>query len=59
MPIGPNGEIRPASATSAAVMAAKIATGEIEEKYIDEEHKQAHRCRGVTLKVVSCDEDAD
>ena len=32
MPKGPQGQKRPADTVSAAVMAAKIATGEIEEK---------------------------
>ena len=59
MPIGPNGEIRPVSATSAAVMAAKIATGEIEDAYISEDHRQAHQRNSFTLTVVPCDEDAD
>ena len=35
MPVGPNGQIRPDSTMSALIMACKIATGEIEEKYID------------------------
>ena len=37
MPIGPNGEKRPQSTHSAAIMVAKIATGEIEE-----EHEPGH-----------------
>ena len=32
MPTGPNGEKRPADTNACAVMVAKIATGEIEEK---------------------------
>ncbi len=35
MPIGPNGEKRPQSSHSAAIMVAKIATGEIEEEYAE------------------------
>lgn len=35
MPVGPNGQIRPDSTMSAVIMACKIATGEVEEKYID------------------------
>ena len=38
MPIGPNGEWRPSDPVECAVMVAKIATGEIEEK-ISVEHK--------------------
>lgn len=34
MPIGPNGEKRPADEIAAALMVAKIATGEIEEEYV-------------------------
>ena len=33
MPKGPNGEWRPADANSSAVMAAKVATGEVQEKH--------------------------
>ena len=42
MPIGPRGEKRPADEIAAAVMVAKIATGEIEEEYVDstDEKKQ-------------------
>ena len=36
MPIGPNGEIRPVSTVSAAAMVCKIATGEIEEQYVED-----------------------
>ena len=35
MPIGPNGEKRPASPSQAAIMVAKIAVGEIEEEYVE------------------------
>ena len=56
MPIGPNGEIRPASSISAMVMAMKVATGEIEEQYISEEHKTAHKRRRFTVTVIR-DED--
>ncbi len=35
MPKGPKGEKRPADAVGAAVMVAKIATGEIEDKATD------------------------
>lgn len=36
MPVGPNGQIRPESTMSAVIMACKIATGEIKEKYSSE-----------------------
>ena len=41
MPVGPNGQIRPESSFSAVIMAAKIATREIDEQYIQDadEHK--------------------
>ena len=41
MPVGPNGQIRPESSFSAVIMTCKIATGEIEEQYIQDrdEHK--------------------
>ena len=35
MPIGPNGEKRPADPIASAVMVARIATGEIEETYVN------------------------
>ena len=59
MPIGPDGQVRPASTISAAAMVCKIATGEIEEQYIDEEHKQAHRPNSFRLTIEPCDEDED
>ena len=37
MDIGPNGEKRPDDPISRAVMIAKIATGEIEEDYAEDE----------------------
>ena len=39
MPKGPKGEKRPADVIGAAVMAAKIATGEIEDEFGPEEPK--------------------
>ena len=59
MPIGPNGEVRPASSISAMAVVMKIATGEIEEQYISEEHKKAHKRRSFTVTVESCHEDND
>ena len=41
MPIGPNGEKRPVSTNSAAVMAAKILTGLAEEQYVGEGKPEA------------------
>lgn len=35
MPIGPNGEKRPAGAIAQAVMIGRIATGEAEEEYVN------------------------
>ena len=35
MPVGPKGEKRPADPIQQAVMVAKIATGEIEEEYVE------------------------
>ena len=47
MPIGPRGEKRPADVIGAAVMVAKIATGEIEEELAPEpEHTEARREAG-------------
>ena len=60
MPIGPNGEVRPTSSVSAAAMVCKIATGEIEEQYISEEHKKAHKRHGFLLTITPCEpEDKD
>ena len=36
MPIGPNGEKRPADVVANAVHVARIATGEAEEEYVDQ-----------------------
>ena len=40
---------------SAVIMACKIATGQIEEKYMDEEHRQTHQSNSCTLKATSYD----
>lgn len=53
MDIGPNGEKRPDDPISRAVMIAKIATGEIEEEYAEEDQtlerpRQAPRRNEVT-----------
>ena len=41
MPRGPKGEKRPADAVSAAVMVAKIATGEVEDEMTDDGKNKA------------------
>jgi hypothetical protein len=47
MPTGPRGEKRPADVIGAAVMVAKIATGEIEEELEPEQpHSQVRRMAG-------------
>ena len=43
MPIGPQGQKRPASTIACAMMTMKIATGEIEEPYVN----QAQRAGGI------------
>ena len=43
MPIGPQGQKRPADAHRCAVTTMKIATGEIEEKRIDQKLSEAGR----------------
>ena len=55
MPIGPQGQVRPVSTISAAAMVCKIATGEIEEQYISDEHRRDHE----ELTAAPCDEDKD
>ena len=57
MPVGSNGQIRPNSTMSAVIIACKIATGKIEEKYGDEEHRQHHRRQSFTLAVKPREED--
>ena len=51
MPIGPNGEKRPASAGACAIKVAKIFTGEIEEETvtIDEDKRRAGKARAAKL----------
>jgi hypothetical protein len=44
MPKGPQGQKRPGDVIGAAIMVAKIATGEVEDNATQEEH--AHRSRG-------------
>ena len=38
--IGPEGRIRPSDAGQATIMSAKVLTGEIEDEFVDEEHRQ-------------------
>ncbi len=44
--IGPNGEKRPSDVIANAVHVAKIATGEIEEEYVDQEKSAGGRKGG-------------
>ena len=46
MPKGPKGEKRPADAVGAAVMVAKIATGEIEDEVTDDGKNKAAQALG-------------
>ncbi len=46
MPKGPKGEKRPADAVGAAVMVAKIATGEIEDESTDDGKNKAAQALG-------------
>ena len=46
MPKGPKGEKRPADAVGAAVMVAKIATGEIEDELTDDGKSKAAQALG-------------
>lgn len=56
MPIGPRGEKRPSNPNAAAIMVAKIATGEIEEEYDD---KAVAKNRNIPLRAVKSDEKSD
>ena len=46
MPIGPNGERRPSNPIEAGVMAARVAAGDIEEKYVEENKSTPKRSKG-------------
>ncbi len=46
MPKGPKGEKRPADAVGAAVMVAKIATGEVEDELTDDGKNKAAQALG-------------
>lgn len=48
MPIGPNGERRPADVIGCAVMVARIATGEIEGHYVDRGKSRGGRKGGAS-----------
>ena len=50
MPIGPNKEKRPHSSHAAAIMVAKIATGEIDEEYENNSQEKPEQ-RSVLLRV--------
>jgi hypothetical protein len=44
--IGPNGEKRPGDSIANALRVAKIATGEVEEEYVDESKRPGGRAGG-------------
>ena len=44
--IGPNGEKRPADVIANAVLAAKIATGEVEEEHVDPDRRRGGKRGG-------------
>ncbi len=46
MPIGPNGEKRPADTFANALHVARLATGEAEEEYVDQDRQEAARAGG-------------
>lgn len=46
MPIGPNGEKRPADPIASAVHVARLATGEVEETYVNRGQSQGGRKGG-------------
>ena len=54
MPKGPRGEKRPADVIGAAVMVAKVATGEIEEKIAPKSAAAELGSRGETETVPIC-----
>ena len=53
MPIGPNGEKRPASVLASALMVARIGTGEQEEEHVDEAMREHGKRVGPNLLVLS------
>ena len=46
MPIGPRGEKRPANPIEAGIMVARIATGDLEEEYVDVPKSTPARAEG-------------
>ena len=52
MPIGPNGEKRPADVIANAVHVARVATGEIEEEYVDTAKQRGGR-KGAAARAIS------
>ena len=46
MVVGPNGEKRPADTLANALLVAKIATGEVQEEYVDETKRAGGRAGG-------------
>lgn len=51
MPIGPNGEKRPQSVVSNAVLVGEIATGLAEEEYMDEKPESETLDRIAAMKI--------
>ena len=46
MPIGPNGEKRPANPIEAGIMAARVAVGDIDEEYVEKPEPKPNRSKG-------------
>ena len=46
MPVGPKGEKRPSNPIEAGIMVARIATGDIEEEYVEVPEPTPKRSRG-------------
>ena len=59
MPVEPDGQTKTVRDMNPAIMAAKLATGEITEQDIPQEFRQCYRRRSFTLTVESCDEADD
>ncbi len=46
MPIGPKGERRPVNPIESGIMVARIATGDIEEEYVERPKQAPNRAKG-------------
>jgi len=56
MPVGPNGEKRPADVIANAVLSMQIATGDAEEQYVDQAKRKGGLKGGTArAKAVSAD----